>query len=1396
MEEVDLLQSLGLEGSASGEVLLRYPAPDGPPALQPGLPLPPWSPHEGLRRLAEAVLGVRLAGPAADVAVAGHSWLPRFVDPPQWGQPSEPRTAVEPLLSQGYPCDGDSEGGSSEEEERGEEEGGEGGSSEEEEQGQGEDGRADGAPGEQGQQGDGAAAAGQQNGALGERSDGGRGAGRRRRAAPRVGFREVDIVAAAAAAAAAGEEGAGAAAAALTRRPQARQGTREFVRGRLGSAPFAPGGEAWEAGGNPAAAAAAAEAATGAWLAELEAAVGEEESAGREEGSAEGGARQGEGRQQARPRHPPRALAPGLTRGVFGAWAAAEGEEEEEGGRASAAVVGLAEGLTELALREESAAAAAAAAEQQQRRQQEGGQGGRVALQDLFSGVWLVEGEEEEEEGEEEAAAEGAVADAAAVGREAVGALGLAAVLDQLALLPEGTDLPGGVEGGAADAGELAAALAPAGAGVGASAPAPAPAPKRQRPDADWAVKGTIPNLKREFDKLRPHLAKAYPFELDVFQKEAVVHMEAGRSVFVAAHTSAGKTVVAEYAFALARWAPTHRSSSRGALVHYVNDAERGVVWEEVIIMLPAHVNLVLLSATVPNVMEFAGWVGRTKRKPIYVTGTTRRPVPLEHSLYYGGQLYAIARGDTYLAQGFRAAREAQAGRQGRPATRAEAQRALPTGRGDGGRGGRGGGSGGGRGGGRGGGGGAQRALAAATGGGGGGHLRSERGQWMQLVEMLRKKELLPCVVFVFSKKRCDALTDNLANLDLTTAAGGGWVLRVREMLKRGLGVHHAGLLPIVKEIVEMLFCRGVIKVLFSTGAARLDPSGRVVAVCAHVEDMLRRSFAEFHAQRAQPEQAAALARGELALRRLRARPWPASPLATSRAAVEEYDALCAAIEALDAQLQAQARGARGPLGFRVMASRGAQQALGGGRVVLVRDAATGVTELGVVCEAEASGGGSGGRRPQQRGLGAAPPPPPPDDASAAGRRRVVLSLHRPSPLDPAGAAAEEAAAVGPSGGAGGAGLGLLNSGGGGGAAPPKPMRVLRKKDSDDDLLMGMMGRAGGKKGGGGVARGAGGAPARALALPAAGEVGGQAYRIRQEGRGGGGLDADAILGASAAAATAAAVHALARVRDDAGGRDPPALDPVADLKLSSLGVWVWVGWELVAGMRERGRLAAARAAHAAHADPLLPEMLAMMPEFHQRVGVLQRLGYLGADKAVTMKGRVACEVNSGDELVATELIFGGVLTELEPEEAVALLSALVFQAGWREEKTAGEPELPPRLQQAREETAALAHQAGVVQAECGLAITPDEFVQSTLKFGLMEVVYEWARGTPFQQICGLTDVMEGSIVRCVVRLDETCREFRDAARVMGNTALFAQMDRASQLIKRDVVFAASLYLQ
>ena len=66
-------------------------------------------------------------------------------------------------------------------------------------------------------------------------------------------------------------------------------------------------------------------------------------------------------------------------------------------------------------------------------------------------------------------------------------------------------------------------------------------------------------------------------------------------------------------------------------------------------ILLPDHVNIIMLSATVPNTLDFADWVGRTKRKRIYVISTPKRPVPLEHYLYTGSN--AKTRDDLFLLQ-------------------------------------------------------------------------------------------------------------------------------------------------------------------------------------------------------------------------------------------------------------------------------------------------------------------------------------------------------------------------------------------------------------------------------------------------------------------------------------------------------------------------------------------------------------------------------------------------------------------------------------------------------------------------------------------------------------------------------------------------------------------------
>ena len=87
-----------------------------------------------------------------------------------------------------------------------------------------------------------------------------------------------------------------------------------------------------------------------------------------------------------------------------------------------------------------------------------------------------------------------------------------------------------------------------------------------------------------------------------------------------------------------------------------------------------------------------------------------------------------------------------------------------------------------------------------------------------------------------------------------------------------------------------------------------------------------------------------------------------------------------------------------------------------------------------------------------------------------------------------------------------------------------------------------------------------------------------------------------------------------------------------------------------------------------------------------------------------------------------------------------------------------------------------------------------NDFV-SRPRFGLTEVVYEWARGMSFRNITDLTDVLEGTIVRVITRLDETCREVKNAARIIGDPVLFQKMGKAQEMIRRDVTAVASLYM-
>jgi antiviral helicase SKI2 len=167
-------------------------------------------------------------------------------------------------------------------------------------------------------------------------------------------------------------------------------------------------------------------------------------------------------------------------------------------------------------------------------------------------------------------------------------------------------------------------------------------------------------------------------------------------------------------------------------------------------------------------------------------------------------------------------------------------------------------------------------------------------------------------------------------------------------------------------------------------------------------------------------------------------------------------------------------------------------------------------------------------------------------------------------------------------------------------------------------------------------------------------------------------------------------------------------------------------------------------------------------------------------------------QIHTADELVLTELILENVLADYEPEQIVALLSSFVFQ-----EKTDVEPTLTATLEKGRAKIVEISERVNNVQTAYQVIQSADDsndFV-SRPRFGMVEVVYEWARGMSFNRITDLTDVMEGTIVRVITRLDETCREVKNAARIIGDPTLYQKMGTCQEMIKRDVCAVASLYM-
>ncbi len=255
--------------------------------------------------------------------------------------------------------------------------------------------------------------------------------------------------------------------------------------------------------------------------------------------------------------------------------------------------------------------------------------------------------------------------------------------------------------------------------------------------------------------------------------------------------------------------------------VHYLADRFRGAVWEEVIIHLPPAVRLVSLSATVSNAEEFGDWLD-TVRGDTEVIVSETRPVPLEQHVLVRGDLLplfddragiATAQVNQELVRirsvkgaNFDNNRRVQ---EFRSSGGYEAQRRRPN------KGGR-------------------RPVRSAN------VQRIERIDRPQVVELLGRANLLPAIFFIFSRAGCDGAVQQVrrAGVRLTTREERDEVRQIvdertrtipdedlavlgfwewRDNLERGVAAHHAGLLPAFKEIVEELFQRKLVKVVFAT---------------------------------------------------------------------------------------------------------------------------------------------------------------------------------------------------------------------------------------------------------------------------------------------------------------------------------------------------------------------------------------------------------------------------------------------------------------------------------------------------------------------------------------------------------------------------------------------------
>ncbi|RZF34163.1 hypothetical protein LSTR_LSTR003573 [Laodelphax striatellus] len=986
--------------------------------------------------------------------------------------------------------------------------------------------------------------------------------------------------------------------------------------------------------------------------------------------------------------------------------------------------------------------------------------------------------------------------------------------------------------------------------------------------ELQWAEELEVKPVPDFYERV-PKMAYTWDFELDPFQKLAIVKLEEESNVFVAAHTSAGKTVVAEYAIALSLQRCTRAiyTSPIKALsnqkyrdfknnfeikkkmggvglitgdiqmnpkapclimtteilrsmlynrsevvqdleyvifdeVHYINDPDRGHVWEEVMMLLANHVKIIMLSATVPNAIEFANWVGKSKNKKVYLISTTSRPVPLHFYLYPApsgpkakfARLYCIREADgpfnkTEYEKAVTAKEEPKNSKINQYQKRMNVQQLIS--------------------------------------------------MWKSFIIHLKKEDKLPVVIFVLSRARCDQISDYLKDLDIVSSKDNAHyihqffkksiehlkdedrnlpqVKKMGELLEKGIGVHHSGILPILKEIVEMLFQKGKVQILLATetfamgvnmptktvvfetirkfdgtksrellpaefiqmagraGRRGIDETGTVIILCkdsvplqSELQKMMFTKPSELESQFKLTYATilkTLLRTGEAtnAVEKLMSSSYKQHSEQYKQDDAKGHQVFVnTKINDLEAELNAirdanlmRVEGAMENFydlaTAYIMQKKLCQDELiknarwtnfcHVGRYVLVSTRFY-TRRLGLIVSIERSKATCKVLifvNPKELFMTCGCHPGFCDCELWTQMMNFLKYNERFLPDDNATFRIEK-----------------INT--------KDILEIMDMTDMYDERDFDSI-----------------------IATV-------NFYQSIASHKKPPQLPRSALIALQNLHAKSLAFQLNDIIKFS--NKVTAAGFQLANRKLESLkmefgkfNVKEFLKYErqfnlifqLKTLLNKKSQL-----------DKLVNEY-SMTGVFESKKQILKDLKYLDNSDNVELKGKGAIRLPS-NEIMVTELIFRNILSDYQPPEIAALLSSLVFQAKTNIEMAEIEKQIPESLKKGMKQLEEIQKELSRMESSHCLEPEHTEFVE--LNFGLIHVVYQWACDKLFCETIEMTDVQEGIVVRCIQQLNEVLNSVKDVAQKVGDNSLKSKMEEASNSIKRDIVFAASLYLQ